>query len=152
MERPERGRSSAGQCGVTSLRGHERQEFPQPVRKKVFARACLQAPEGVENIPGRPQCEHCGKEVRAGGFIFEHVDPDGLGGEPTFENCKLHCTPCADTKTAEEDNPRMRKADAVLKATYGLKPAKRSRLQGRGFAKAPRRKEASRPIEKWRGF
>lgn len=137
---------------MTSLRGQERQEFPQPVRKKAFARACLQAPEGVENIPGVPQCENCGAVLRAGGVIYEHDQADGLGGEPTIENCKVHCTVCADVKTHTEDNPRMRKADAVLKSTYGLKPAKRSRIKNRGFAKAQRRNEASRPIEKWRGF
>jgi hypothetical protein len=135
-----------------NLRGQQRQEFPQSVRKKAFARCCRQAPEGVANIPGVPQCESCGKELRAGGIIYEHDKADGLGGKPTFENCKVHCTVCADVKTHTEDNPRMAKADAVLKATYGLKPAKRSRLQSRGFEKAQRRNEASRPIEKWRGF
>lgn len=137
---------------MSSLRGQERQEFPQPVRKKAFARCCLQAPEGVANIQGVPQCESCGNELRAGGIIYEHVQPDGLGGEPTIENCKVHCTVCADVKTHAEDNPRMRKADAVAKATYGLKPAKRSRIKSRGFQRPPRRNEASRPIDKWKGF
>lgn len=135
-----------------SLRGGKRREFPQAVRKKAFARCCLRAPDGVENIPGVPQCETCGKELRAGGIIYEHDDPDGLGGEPTIENCKVHCTSCADTKTHTEDNPRMRKADAVLKSTYGLKPAPRQKIQSRGFHKAPGQRRASSPINKWRGF
>jgi HNH endonuclease len=136
-----------------SLRGEKRTEFPQSVRKKVFARACLRCDvEGVENIPGRPQCENCGKEVRSGGFIFEHVDPDGLGGEPTFENCKLHCKPCADFKTHTEDNPRMRKADAVLKSAYDLRPAKRQQIQSQGFRRSERQRRASSPVNKWRGF
>lgn len=133
---------------MTSLRGHERREFPQPVRKAVFKRACLQcAVDGVKNIPGRPQCENCGKEVRSGGFIFEHIDPDGLGGEPIVENCKLHCTPCATTKTVNEDNPRMAKADAVLKRTYGLQPT-RKKIRSRGFAESKPQRTASRPINK----
>ncbi|MBR1206580.1 hypothetical protein JQ562_30730 [Bradyrhizobium sp. AUGA SZCCT0051] len=136
-----------------NLRGQERQEFPQSVRKAAFARCCRECRvEGVENLAGRPQCENCGKEVRSGGFIYEHVQPDGLGGEPTAANCKVHCLPCADVKTHTEDNPRMRKADAVLKSAYGLKPAKRSKIRSRGFAKAPAKRTASSPIEKWRGY
>lgn len=136
-----------------NLRGGKRREFSQKVRKATFARACLQCcVDGVENIPGRPQCENCGKEVRSGGFIYEHVDPDGLGGEPTADNCKLHCTSCADTKTTEEDNPRMRKADAVLKSTYGLRPARRQTIKSAGFPKAPPQRRASSPVNKWWGF
>jgi 5-methylcytosine-specific restriction endonuclease McrA len=95
-----------------SLRGSRRQEFPQSVRKAAFIRCCRNAV---------PHCEGCGNVLRSGGIVYEHVTPDGLGGDPTLENCKVHCSVCADRKTHQEDNPRMRKADAVLKATYGLK-------------------------------
>lgn len=135
-----------------SLRGEKRTEFPQAVRKKAFARCCQQAPACVENIPGVPQCENCGKKLRPGETIYEHVQPDGLGGEPTLDNCKVHCTVCADVKTHTEDNPRMRKADAVLKATYGLKPARRQTIKSRGFDPAPQQNRASSPVNKWRGF
>jgi 5-methylcytosine-specific restriction enzyme A len=127
--------------------GHKRREFPQSVRKAAFIRCCR---EGTK--PGIPQCESCGNELRAGGIIYEHDDPDGLGGEPTDANCKVYCTVCADRKTHEEDNPRMRKADAVLKATYDLKPARRQTIESRGFAKAPPQRKASSPIQKWRGY
>ena len=98
-----------------SLRGQKRTEFPQSVRKAAFARACK--PDGI------PKCEApgCGKVIRAGHLIFEHVQPDGLGGEPTIDNCKCYCDVCADKKTVEEDNPRMAKADRVLKVTFGMK-------------------------------
>jgi 5-methylcytosine-specific restriction endonuclease McrA len=124
-----------------SLRGDKRTEFPQPVRKAAFARCCR---EGTK--PGIPQCENCGNDIR-GTSIFEHVQPDGLGGPPTLENCKVFCRVCADKKTREEDNPRMAKADAVLKKTYGLRPA-RQKIQSRGFSKAPPQRTASRPIER----
>lgn len=106
---------------MTSLRNHNRSEFPQAVRKAAFRRAC---------VNGEPYCESCGKFIRAGHLIFEHVQADGLGGEPTHENCMVHCSGCAGKKTIEEDNPRMVKADAVLKATYGIKPAKRNPMPG----------------------
>lgn len=136
-----------------NLRGGKRKEFPQSVRKAAFARACRQAPEGVENIPGVPQCEKCGNVIRAGNIEFEHLDPDGLGGEPTLANCGVWCAvPCSSKKTHTEDNPRMRKADAVLKATYGLKPAKRQTIKSAGFRKAAPQNRASAPVNKWRGF
>ena len=125
-----------------SLRGDKRTEFPQPVRKKAFARCCR---EGTQ--PGIPQCENCGNVLRAAGIIYEHVQPDGLGGPPTLENCKVYCTVCADKKTAEHDIPRMAKADRVLKKTYGLRPT-RQNIQSRGFPKAPPQRTASRPLER----
>ncbi len=132
---------------MTSLRGQERQEFPQKVRKEAFRRCCQKAPAGVANIPSVPQCESCGKELRAGGIVYEHDQPDGLGGEPTAENCKVHCSSCATEKTVKEDNPRMAKADAVLKASFGLRPS-RKKMQSRGFERAPPQRTASRPIER----
>jgi hypothetical protein len=98
-----------------SLRGHERREFPQSVRKLAFARCCK--PDGI------PKCENCGNVLRSGNVEYEHLDPDGLGGEPTLENCGVWCRiPCSRTKTFSQDNPRMQKADRVLKASFGLKP------------------------------
>jgi len=124
---------------MSSLRGKERQEFSQKVRKAAFARCCK--PDGI------PRCETCGAMLsKRAGTIYEHVQPDGLGGEPTLENCKVHCKNCADVKTFTEDNPRMQKADRVLKKEYGLGPKKKS-IQSRGFDKAPKQHTASRPLQ-----
>ena len=136
-----------------SLRGEKRTEFPQSVRKKAFARCCQRAPKGVDNIPGVPQCEGCGIQISPRtGIIYEHDQADGLGGEPTLENCKVHCFNCADFKTRIEDNPRMRKADAVLKKNFGLQPPKRQPIASRGFAKAQGQRRASSPVNKWKGY
>lgn len=100
---------------MSKLRGLARTEFPQAIKKAAFARSCK--PDGI------PKCEAkgCGKVIRAGHLIFEHLQPDGLGGEPTMENIAVYCDVCADKKTLTEDNPRMQKADRVLKATFGMK-------------------------------
>lgn len=127
---------------MTSLRGHGRQEFPQSVRKAAFARCCKNG-----SIPGAPQCETCGIELnRRTGTIYEHIQPDGLGGEPTLDNCKVHCANCADVKTHTEDNPRMRKADRVLKKEFGLMPKRGKAIRSAGFRKAEPQRSASRPI------
>jgi hypothetical protein len=122
---------------MVNMRGLDRTEFPQAVRKAAFRRCCK---------GGIPHCEGCGNQLR-GTPIYEHVVPDGLGGEPTIENCKVHCKTCADVKTFTEDNPRMQKADRVLKHTYGLEKSKR-KIPSRGFAKRPPQRTASRPVER----
>lgn len=124
---------------MTNLRGQERREFPLKVRKLAFARCCKN---------GQPFCEGCGCEInQRTGTIYEHIIPDGLGGEPTLENCKVHCRTCADVKTTTEDNPRMQKADRTAKKVYGLRPAKQ-KIQSAGFRKATPQRTASRPIER----
>ena len=115
-----------------SLRGQTRREFSQAVRKQAFARCCRNGTK-----PGIPQCEHCGNVLRAGNIEYEHLDPDGLGGEPTLENCGVWCAkPCSSRKTSDEDNPRMAKADRVLKKTYSLQPRRRT-IPGRKFNGEP---------------
>lgn len=100
-----------------NLRGQKRREFPRDVRKLAFARCCRNGTK-----PGIPQCENCGNVLRAGNIEYEHLEADGLGGEPTLENCGVWCAvPCSKNKTFREDNPRMNKADRVLKKNYGLK-------------------------------
>lgn len=131
-----------------SLRGHKRREFPQAVRKAAFKRCCANGSK-----PGIPQCENCGNALVAGNIEFEHLDPDGLGGEPTIENCGVWCArPCSSKKTAEVDVPRMAKADSVLRSTYGLKPTSRQKIQSQGFRKAPGQRRASSPVKKWKGY
>lgn len=128
-----------------NLRGKARREFPLKVRKLAFARCCKSG-----TLPGIPQCENCGNQLRAGNIEYEHLDPDGLGGEPTLENCGVWCAvPCSSKKTHTEDNPRMVKADRVLRKTYGLKPA-RQKIQSARFRKAAPQRTASRPIERIR--
>jgi hypothetical protein len=103
---------------MTNLRGQQRREFPLAVRKLAFKRCCLNG-----TVPGVPQCENCGIVLRAGNIEYEHLLSDGLGGEPTLQNCGVWCrSSCSKTKTFTEDNPRMQKADRVLKKNYGLRP------------------------------
>lgn len=118
-----------------NLRGQERREFPISVRKLAFKRCCRD---------GIPYCEGCDNQIRQTP-IYEHVIPDGLGGEPALDNCKVHCKTCADVKTFTEDNPRMVKADRVLRKTYGLTPS-RQKIQSAPFRKSDPQHTATRPI------
>jgi hypothetical protein len=126
---------------MSSLRGIKRTEFPLSVRKKAFARCCKNG-----TMTGIPQCEKCGIELKSGNIEYEHLLADGLGGEPTLENCGVWCrSSCSKEKTFTEDNPRMQKADRVLKKNYGLTP-KRKQIQSAGFQKADPKRSASRPV------
>ncbi len=123
---------------MTSLRGHERQEFPATVKRAAFRRCC--------GDKGHPHCEGCGKELRSGEIIYEHVQPDGLGGAPTADNCKVFGLRCCATPKTKDDNARMAKADAVLRANYGLDPAPRQKLRSAGFRKSRPQRSATRPL------
>lgn len=126
-----------------NLRGQQRREFPLSVRKLAFARCCKNG-----TMPGIPQCENCGIQLRAGNIEYEHLNADGLGGEPTLENCGVWCrSSCSKTKTFTQDNPRMAKADRVLKKNFGLRPA-RQKIASRGFQKSAPQRSATRPIER----
>jgi 5-methylcytosine-specific restriction protein A len=109
-----------------------RKEFPSGVKKAALKRAA-----------GR--CEGCGRKLEPGRFAFDHDVPDGLGGKPILENCKVLCTggraTCHGIKTEEQDKPIMRKADAQKAQANGLKaPAK-----GR-FDRPPKPEKVSKPL------
>ena len=105
-----------------NLRGIPRREFSTKVRKQAFIRCCRD---------GIPYCESCGNEIRQRP-IFEHIQADGLQGEPVLENCKIYCKICADIKTHTQDNTIMQKADRVLKRTYGIAKSRNPMPGSRG--------------------
>lgn len=84
-----------------------RREFSLAVRRAVLKRATDES--------GIPRCEDCGQ---TGVLEFDHDKPDGLGGEPTEENCKMRCKRCHSEKTHKQDRPRMAKADRQRKKHF----------------------------------
>lgn len=85
-----------------------RQEFSA----KVKAAAALRA-DG--------HCESCTRKLLAGDFHYDHEIPDGLGGEPTLENCKVLCRSCHSVKTTREDVPRIAKAKRNYRKARGIR-------------------------------
>jgi 5-methylcytosine-specific restriction endonuclease McrA len=88
-----------------------RREFTAKVKMLAYNR-CLR--------DGKPHCEACGLRIM-GVPEYDHEKPDGLGGEPTLENCAVLCGKCHRIKTHEEDRPIMAKADRQKKAAAGVK-------------------------------
>jgi 5-methylcytosine-specific restriction protein A len=95
-----------------------RKEFSKPVKWEVYQR-CLK--------DGKPHCECCGLRI-LGLPEYDHIIPDGLGGEPTVENCQALCGKCHRRKTHEDDRPVMTKADNQKKSAAGIRTP--SRLPG----------------------
>lgn len=113
-----------------------RKEFPAKVRRDASARA-------------NGHCEKCGAKLQPGRFAYDHIVPDGLGGEPTLDNCQVLCSggraTCHGIKTAEEDVPVMRKADAQKKAQNGTGAVRRPIPSPPRMKREPRRLAASLP-------
>jgi 5-methylcytosine-specific restriction endonuclease McrA len=63
-------------------------------------------------------------------FHYDHIVPDGLGGEPVLENCAVLCWPCHADKTAAQDVPQIAKAKRQHVKAIGAKPPSRNPLPG----------------------
>jgi 5-methylcytosine-specific restriction endonuclease McrA len=89
-----------------------RREFPA----RIKAAAALRA---------NGHCEECSRWLMTGDFHFDHEIPDGLGGEPTLENCKVLCRSCHGAKTTTEDVPRISKAKRNYRTSHGIKKSRK---------------------------
>jgi len=67
------------------------------------------------------KCEGCTAKLFPGKFDYDHRKADGLGGEPTLENCQVLCKSCHHEKTVKEDRPIMDKADNIREKHFGIK-------------------------------
>lgn len=89
-----------------------RHEFSEKVRNAAWKRC-------------KGRCEKCTARLYPGKFQFDHVRPDGLGGEPTLLNCQVLCSACHGVKTVTEDRPRMQKADNMQRKHVLPRPKSR---------------------------
>jgi len=67
------------------------------------------------------RCETCTSKLFPGNTHFDHLIPDGLGGEPTLDNCRAVCRSCHGVKTAKEDVPAIAKAKRRELSRIGVK-------------------------------
>lgn len=92
-----------------------RQEFPTKVKAAAFLRAA-----GC--------CEVCTRRLATGDVRYDHINPDGLTGEPTLANCQVLCRSCHDLKTRTEDVPAIARAKRREARHIGAKPKSRNPL------------------------
>lgn len=70
------------------------------------------------------RCEICGPssmKLAPGNIFYDHINPDGNGGEPTLDNCQVLCRNHHDTKTHKEDVPRIAKMKRQKRKQAGVK-------------------------------
>jgi 5-methylcytosine-specific restriction protein A len=83
--------------------------------------------------------KRCFAVVKPGAYHCDHDDPDGLTGEPTFENARILCIPCHKAKTKDDvaliAQAKRREADHL----GAFIPPKR-KIQSRPFPKRPKKK------------
>lgn len=90
-----------------------RREFPTKVRLEALAR-CM------------GHCEQCGwKLMDSADYHYDHVAPDGIGGEPTLDNCQVLCRGCHREKTRKIDVPRVAKMKRQRNKNFGIYKPKR---------------------------
>lgn len=87
-----------------------RREFPKQVKRDAFLRA-----------KGRCENEKCRAFLTTGKFHYDHVIPDGLGGEPTLDNCAVLCFACHGEKTRKQDIPAIAKTKRIQDRHNGIK-------------------------------
>lgn len=97
------------------------------------------------------RCYLSGQKIRPGDkYEFEHVIAvalwTGEGHANRESNIRLALKDPHKVKTAE-DRAQQAKSDAVRKKHLGIRKA--PTMRSAGFAKAPRQRSATRPIEKW---
>lgn len=122
-----------------------RREFVKEIKRAALRRAAGFC-EGIRETGCR-----CDWPLSLGKFDFDHINPDGLTGEPTLENCQVLCRTCHDLKT-KQDREAIDRAKRREDAHFGTGTEPRQKLRSAGFHKAPKRHTATSPVEKLREF
>lgn len=83
-------------------------------------------------------CEKCksGVKLLVGDIFYDHIIPDGLGGEPELTNCQVLCKSHHDEKTRKTDVPAIAKTKRIQLREAGIKKSRRS-IPGRKFNGTP---------------
>ncbi len=89
-----------------------RREFSTKVRVAAFQRS-------------GGHCEKCTVKLYPGKIHYDHINPDGLTGEPTIANCAVLCVPCHNEKTTKIDVPAIAQAKRREAKHLGAKKPKR---------------------------
>lgn len=92
------------------------------------------------------KCEGCGVKLTKTPH-YDHDTPTGwLGGDNSFDNCRVLCVACHREKTAAEA-PIKAKGDRIRDKLIGaLTP--RPKIISPGFRKAPPQRKASTPLSR----
>jgi len=102
-----------------------RREFPQKIKVAVIKRATR---------AGVTYCEKCGELAKR--WQIDHVNPDGLTGEPILSNAMLICEPCFKVKNAKDTTDIAKAKRREARHIGATKP--QGRIKSAGFRKKER--------------
>jgi 5-methylcytosine-specific restriction endonuclease McrA len=95
-----------------------RQEFTAKVKDAAWKRSGGRCETGrVAHMPDIG----CGRKLSTGDIHYDHIDPDGLTGEATIENCAVLCRSCHKVKTTTHDVPVIARAKRRQRGAVGIK-------------------------------
>lgn len=112
----------------------KRKEFTKAVRIKRW-----------DHCDGR--CEVCGVKLCAPRIHFDHDTPTSLGGDNSFENCRVLCVACHGTKTSKQDRPMIDKARRGEEKHLGIRKTKGRPLPGTRASGIRKRMDGT--VESW---
>lgn len=101
-----------------------RREFSGKVKDAAYKRSGGRCEIGRVPMPN----VGCGAPLFAGNTYYEHINPDGLTGDPTLENCAVLCRTCWRIKTTKYDQPEVARAKRRARSNAGIRP--RTKFKG----------------------
>lgn len=122
-----------------------RLEFTKPTKREALLRSEGKC-EASGPLYGYPFDFRCNAPL-SHGVEYDHFILASEGGDNSLENCRAVCIKCHDWKTRKVDTPKAAKIKRTRDKHNGIRNP--SRLQSRGFDRAPDQKSATRKTEKW---
>lgn len=95
-----------------------RREFTKETRRAAFARS-----GGVCECHLVPQLKRprgCGQRLGSGNTFYEHIIQDGIGGDPSLDNCAALVKTCWREKTDLHDAPTVAEAKRQRDRDIGI--------------------------------
>lgn len=122
-----------------------RREFSKAIKRAALARSGQRC-EADGPLYGLAEGQRCGVPLSAG-VEFDHRIADGIGGEPTLENCVAVCPKCHRFKSSTIDVPTIAKVKRQSDKHHGIKAAPSRPLPGSRASGLRRRMNGT--VERW---
>jgi len=87
--------------------------------RRAFSKAVKRA--AFERANSKCEIPWCCANLTVGKFHYDHIIPDGLGGEPTLDNCAVICVACHKSKTTKRDVPAIAKTKRIQDRHHGIR-------------------------------
>lgn len=111
---------------------YSRREFSTETKRQAVRRSggiCECHLLAKAGIPGF-RLDGCGLSIGVGNTWFEHVICDGIGGDPTLDNCAVLTKTCGRLKSRRYDIPIVAKVKRQQNLRFGIRSRSSAPLPG----------------------